>query len=53
MAAPLSAANFQAYGASTTPTIVLIDSAGVVRFYHPGALPEAELSSRIRALLKK
>jgi thiol-disulfide isomerase/thioredoxin len=53
MPAPLSAANFQAYGASTTPTIVLIDGAGVVRFYHPGALPESELSSRIRALLKK
>jgi thiol-disulfide isomerase/thioredoxin len=52
MAAPLSAANFQTYGASTTPTIVLIDRAGTVRFYHPGALSEAELASRIRAILK-
>jgi thiol-disulfide isomerase/thioredoxin len=50
MTVPLSAANFIAYGASTTPTLVLIDRAGVVRYYHPGALPEAELSARIRAL---
>ena len=53
MPAPLSAANFQAYGASTTPTIVLIDPGGIVRFYHPGALPEQELSARIQAILKK
>ena len=50
MPVPLSAANFIAYGASTTPTLVLIDGAGVVRYYHPGAVPEAELSARIRAL---
>jgi len=51
MRVPLSAANFIAYGASTTPTLVLIDRAGVVRYYHPGAVPEAELATRIRALL--
>jgi thiol-disulfide isomerase/thioredoxin len=51
--APLSTANFVAYGASTTPTLVLIDSAGMVRFYHPGAASEAELVARIRALVKK
>jgi thiol-disulfide isomerase/thioredoxin len=50
MAVPLSAANFVAYGASSTPTLVLIDRAGVVRYYHPGAVPEVELSARIRAL---
>jgi len=50
MAVPLSAANFVSYGASSTPTLVLIDRAGVVRYYHPGAATEAELSSRIRAL---
>ena len=50
MPVPLSTANFIAYGASTTPTLVLIDRAGVVRYYHPGAAPEAELSARIRAL---
>jgi thiol-disulfide isomerase/thioredoxin len=47
---PLSAANFRAYGASTTPTLVLIDKAGVVRMYHPGALSESDLSARIHAL---
>jgi thiol-disulfide isomerase/thioredoxin len=51
MRVPLSAANFITYGASTTPTLVLIDRAGVVRYYHPGAVPEAELAARIRALL--
>jgi thioredoxin-related protein len=50
MTVPLSAANFIHYGASTTPTLVLIDRAGVVRYYHPGAAPEAELSARIRTL---
>jgi thiol-disulfide isomerase/thioredoxin len=53
MPAPLSAANFQAYGASTTPTIVLVDGAGIVRLYHPGAMTEAELSARILAAMKK
>lgn len=50
---PVSAANFQAYGSSTTPTIVLIDGAGVVRYYHPGAVTAAELSARIQALVGK
>ena len=50
--APLSTANFIAYGASTTPTLVLIDRAGLVRFYHPGAASEAELVARIAALVK-
>jgi thiol-disulfide isomerase/thioredoxin len=53
MPAPLSAANFQAYGASTVPTIVLVDPAGIVRLYHPGVMPEAELSARIQAVLRK
>ena len=53
MPAPLSAANFIAYGASTTPTLVLIDRAGVVRYYHPGAASEAELTARIRSVLRK
>ena len=53
MAVPVSAANFQAYGASTTPTIVLLDGNGIVRFYHPGAVFEAELAGRIEALPKR
>jgi hypothetical protein len=53
MPVPLSAANFLAYGASTTPTLILLDRAGVVRFYHPGAASEAELSARIQAILRE
>ena len=53
VAVPVSAANFKAYGASTTPTIVLIDGAGIVRLYHPGALQEADLATRIQAVLQK
>ncbi len=49
---PVSTANFQAYGASTTPTIVLIDRAGIVRYYHPGAVTQAELDARIQAILR-
>jgi len=52
MPAPLSEANFQAYGASTTPTIVLLDRAGVVRFYHPGAVSEPELIAHVQAVLR-
>ena len=51
MPAPIGGANFGAYGASTVPTLVLVDAAGVVRMYHPGALPERELASRIDAVL--
>ena len=50
---PISASNFLTYGASTTPTLVLIDAAGVVRYYHPGAVSEEELAARIRSVLKK
>jgi thiol-disulfide isomerase/thioredoxin len=53
VAVPVSEANFQSYGSSTTPTIVLIDAAGIVRFYHPGAVTAAEISARIQALLVK
>jgi thiol-disulfide isomerase/thioredoxin len=47
--APLSEANFRNYGASTTPTLVLIDRRGIVRLYHPGAMTLDEL----RAALNK
>jgi thiol-disulfide isomerase/thioredoxin len=43
--------NFRVYGASTTPTLVLVDRYGIVKLYHPGALPYAELRARIAALL--
>jgi thiol-disulfide isomerase/thioredoxin len=43
--------NFRVYGASTTPTLVLVDRYGVVKLYHPGTLTYAELRARIAALL--
>ncbi len=43
--------NFRLWGASTTPTLALVDRNGIVRLYHPGALPYAELRTRILALL--
>jgi thiol-disulfide isomerase/thioredoxin len=48
---PVGEKNFDTYGASTTPTIVLIDRRGIVRLYHPGAMTEAELRSAIAKLL--
>ena len=53
MAVPVSAANFRTYGASTTPTMVLLDCDGIVRFYHPGTVSEAELVRWIEALVKR
>jgi thiol-disulfide isomerase/thioredoxin len=50
---PVSSANFLAYGASTTPTLVLIDAAGTVRYYHPGAAPLSELAPKVEKLLAK
>ena len=44
---PVSPAAFRAYGASTTPTIVLIDRRGIVRLYHPGAMTAAELKPEV------
>jgi thiol-disulfide isomerase/thioredoxin len=51
MPVPVSEKNFQVYGASTTPTLVLIDRQGVVRLYHPGDLSFEELSSRLESIL--
>jgi len=47
--APISEENFKNYGASTTPTLVLIDKQGIVRMYHPGRMTLEE----IRAALNK
>lgn len=40
---PVSSENFKKYGASTTPTLVLIDRAGIVRLYHPGNMTFEEM----------
>lgn len=44
---PVNKANFIAYGASTTPTLVLIDRRGRVALYHPGVMSYAELRAAI------
>lgn len=52
MRVPVSEENFRNYGASTTPTLVLIDRSGIVRLYHPGNLPYEELAPKVAALVK-
>lgn len=49
---PLGAANFEHFGASTTPTIVLVDRRGIVKLYHPGLMDEASLLSALQPLLR-
>jgi len=44
---PVSKVNFDTYGASTTPTLVVISSKGVVDLYHPGLMSYDELRSAI------
>ncbi|MDQ6698659.1 MAG: TlpA family protein disulfide reductase [Acidobacteriota bacterium] len=51
MAVPVSEHNFSSYGASTTPTLVLIDRTGIVRMYNPGNLTYEELAARIEQVL--
>jgi len=51
MPVPVSEENFKVYGASTTPTLVLIDRQGVVRLYYPGNLSYEELSSKLESIL--
>lgn len=48
MPVPLSKQNFNAYGASTTPTLVVLDRTGQVAMYHPGAMPYDELRSALQ-----
>jgi hypothetical protein len=48
---PVSAANHQRYGVSSTPTIVILDRQGIVRLYHPGQLTSDELEAQLHPLL--
>jgi thiol-disulfide isomerase/thioredoxin len=50
VAAPVSEDNLKNYGASTTPTIVLIDRQGIVRLYHPGNMTLEELRAALNKL---
>jgi len=48
---PVSKLNFDKYGASTTPTLVLIDRAGRVALYHPGVMSYDQLRAAIERAL--
>jgi thiol-disulfide isomerase/thioredoxin len=48
---PLSTANHQRYGVSSTPTLAIVDRDGVIRTYNPGRLTEEELEARLAPLL--
>jgi thiol-disulfide isomerase/thioredoxin len=51
MPVPVSKVNFDRYGASTTPTLVLIDRRGMVAMYHPGVLSYDELRAEIEKVI--
>jgi thiol-disulfide isomerase/thioredoxin len=49
---PISKENFNLYGASTTPTLVLLDRAGRVALYHPGVMPYEDLRAAIEKVIR-
>ncbi len=49
---PVSQANFKTYGASTTPTLVLINRSGHVSMYHPGAMAYADLRAEVEKAMQ-
>ena len=53
MPVPISTHNFEVYGASTTPTLVLLDRTGNVAMYHPGALPYDQLKAEIEKVVAR
>ena len=53
MPVPINTHNFLVYGASTTPTLVLLDRAGKVAWYHPGAVPYSELRTEIEKVVAR
>ena len=53
MPVPISKYNFETYGASTTPTLVLLDRTGKVALYHPGALPYDQLKIEIEKVVAR
>lgn len=50
---PISDESFKNYGASTTPTLVLVDARGIVRIYHPGKMTFEELKPHLDRLTGK
>jgi thiol-disulfide isomerase/thioredoxin len=53
MPVPINTQNFLVYGASTTPTLVLLDKTGKVAWYHPGAVPYGELRGEIAKVVAR
>jgi thiol-disulfide isomerase/thioredoxin len=53
MPVPLSKQNFNAYGASTTPTLVVLNRAGQVAMYHPGAVSYEELRAAVQKVIAR
>lgn len=53
VSAPIDTETMVRYGVSATPTFALIDRNGIVRFYSPTRLSEAELSRRIESVLSE
>lgn len=51
MPVPVSKLNFDRYGASTTPTLVLINRRGIVTMYHPGVMSYDELRAEIEKVI--
>jgi thiol-disulfide isomerase/thioredoxin len=52
MPVPVSKYDFDVYGASTTPTLVLLDRTGKVAMYHPGAMPYEKLRAEIEKVVR-
>ena len=53
MPVPLSKRNFTTYGASTTPTLVVLNRAGQVAMYHPGAMGYDELRAAVEKVVAR
>jgi len=51
MPVPINKQNFEVYGASTTPTLVLLDRTGKVAWYHPGAVMYDQLKAEIEKVV--
>jgi thiol-disulfide isomerase/thioredoxin len=51
MPVPIASENFKEYGASTSPTLVLVGSDGRVKLYHPGRMTYDELKSQLEPLV--
>lgn len=47
MTVPVSEENFIVWGCSTTPTLALLDEAGIVRLYHPGRMSYEDLAAAL------